>query len=431
MREIVAMAVKDLRLLFRDRAGFFFTLFFPLIVAVMFGTIFGGGGGSRNAMTILVVDEDETDGSRTFITALDSASEVRIQETNREEATELVRRGKQVAYVALKEGFGEAYERVFWGEPPVVELGVDPARQAEAAMLQGILMKYGAERMQQFFSDASTQRNQIERARASLDDSTYMPPEVRTNLQQLFSAWENLIDESDTALEADSVGGGESGFQGFEPIRVEQAEVAVIREGPKSSYEITFPQGVIWGLIGIAAAFGLSIVTERTRGTLVRLQMAPIRRASIMAGKALACFTTTIGISVGLFVFAMIVFGIQPGSFPMLILAIISSSLAFVGIMMLLSVLGRTEQATAGISWAVLLIMAMLGGGMVPLFFMPSWMQTIGILSPVKWSILAMEGAIWRQFTLSEMLMPCLILIGIGIVCFTIGVRAFRWSQEL
>ena len=423
------MAVKDLRLLFRDRAGFFFTLFFPLIVAVMFGTIFGGGG-SRRAMTLLIVDEDKTDGSRTFVTALDSASEVRIEETSREEATELVRRGKRVAYVALKEGFGEAYERVFWGEPPAVELGVDPARQAEAAMLQGILMKYGAERMQRLFSDPGAQRDQIERASTFLDDSTGMPPEVRSNLRQLFGAWENLIDESGTALEAEG-GGGQSGFQGFEPIRIEQAEVAVIREGPKNSYEVTFPQGVIWGLIGIAAAFGLSFVTERTRGTLVRLQMAPIRRASIMAGKALACFTTTIAVSVGLFLFGMIVFGIQPGSLPMLLLALVSSSLAFVGIMMLLSVLGKTEQATAGISWAVLLIMAMLGGGMVPLFFMPSWMQTIGMFSPVKWSILAMEGAIWRQFSAAEMFFPCGILLAVGVVCFTIGVRAFRWSQEM
>ena len=431
MREIFAMAVKDLRLLFRDKAGFFFTLFFPLIVAVMFGTIFGGGGGSQSAISILVVDEDGTKGSQLFITALDSATEVRIQKSTREEATELVRRGKRVAFVVLQEGFGEAYERVFWGDPPTVELGVDPARQAESAMLQGILMKYGAERMKLFFSDTGSQRNQIERAQAFLDDSTGIPPEVRSNLQQLYGAWENLIDESGTAQNADSIEGADGGFQGFEPIRIEQAEVAVIREGPKNSYEVTFPQGVIWGLIGIAAAFGLSFVTERTRGTLVRLQMAPIRRASIMAGKALACFTTTVAVSVGLFLFGMIVFGIHPGSFPMLILAIVSSALAFVGIMMLLSVLGKTEQATAGISWAVLLIMAMLGGGMVPLFFMPSWMQTIGMLSPVKWSILAMEGAIWRQFTLSEMLMPCLVLIGVGAVCFAIGVRAFRWSQKL
>jgi ABC-2 type transport system permease protein len=422
------MAIKDLRLLFRDKAGFFFTIFFPLIVAVMFGSIFGGGGDSRSAMSILVVDEDQTDGSRLFVTALDSASEVHIQQASREEATELVRRGKKTAYVVLKSGFGEASERIFWGEPPTVELGVDPARQAEAAMLQGILMKYGAERMQRFFSDAGAQRTHLQRARASLSDSASIPLDVRTNLHQLFGAWENLIGASDSAGGAQSA---EHGIQGFEPIRIEQSDVAVTWEGPRNSYEITFPQGVIWGLIGIAAAFGLSIVTERTRGTLVRLQMAPIRRSYIMAGKAMASFSTTLAVSVGLFLFGMLVFRIHPGSFLLLILAVVSSCLAFVGIMMLLSVLGKTEQATAGISWAVLLIMAMLGGGMVPLFFMPSWMKAIGHFSPVKWSILAMEGALWRQFTFSEMLAPCLILLGVGAVCFTIGVRAFRWSQEL
>jgi len=431
MREIIAMAVKDLRLLIRDKAGLFFTLFFPLIVAVMFGTIFGGGGGSGSTMSIVVVDEDGTDGSRVFIAALDSASEIRIEQTNREVATDLVRRGKRVAFVVLREGFGEAYERVFWGDPPTVELGVDPARKAEAAMLQGILMKYGAERIRNVFSNPGAQRDQIERARTFLSDSTGLPPEVRTNLQQLFGAWENLVDQSETASGAEGGEEDESGFQGLEPIRIEQAEVTVIKKGPRNSYEITFPQGVIWGLIGIAAAFGLSIVTERTRGTLVRLQMAPIRRSSIMAGKAVACFMTTIAISIGLFVFGMIVFGIQPGSLPLLILAILSSSFAFVGIMMLSSVLGKTEQAASGISWAVLLVMSMLGGGMVPLVVMPSWMQTIGVLSPVKWSILAMEGALWRQFTFSEMLMPCSVLIGVGLVFFVVGVRAFHWSQEV
>ncbi|UCE18456.1 MAG: ABC transporter permease [Gemmatimonadota bacterium] len=85
MREIIAMAVKDLRLLLRDKAGFFFTLFFPLIIAVFFGAIFGGGGGgTRSAIPILVVDEDNTEGSRMFVAALDAASEVHIEEANRE-----------------------------------------------------------------------------------------------------------------------------------------------------------------------------------------------------------------------------------------------------------------------------------------------------------------------------------------------------------
>jgi ABC-2 type transport system permease protein len=98
--------------------------------------------------------------------------------------------------------------------------------------------------------------------------------------------------------------------------------------------------------------------------------------------------------------------------------------------MMLLSVLGKTQEAASGIGWAVLLIFSMLGGGMIPYFIMPSWMHTLSHLSPVKWSILALEGAIWRRFTVAEMALPCGILLCAGLVFFAIGVRAFSWSSE-
>jgi len=40
MRETIAIALKDLRLLLRDKAGFFFVFFFPLLIAIFFGTVF-------------------------------------------------------------------------------------------------------------------------------------------------------------------------------------------------------------------------------------------------------------------------------------------------------------------------------------------------------------------------------------------------------
>jgi hypothetical protein len=49
------------------------------------------------------------------------------------------------------------------------------------------------------------------------------------------------------------------------------------------------PQGVIWGLIGCAMSFGISLVTERTHGTLVRLRMAPLLHAD-PRWQALSCF---------------------------------------------------------------------------------------------------------------------------------------------
>ena len=61
--------------------------------------------------------------------------------------------------------------------------------------------------------------------------------------------------------------------------------------------------------------------------------------------------------------------------------------------MMMIAGLGRTEQAVAGAGWAMLMPMTMFGGGMMPQFIMPAWMQTVGNVSPVKWAILGFEGA--------------------------------------
>lgn len=431
MREIVALATKDWKLLVRDKAGFFFVLFFPLIMAVFFGTMFGGSGdGQSSAIPILLVDEDQTEQSRAFIDKLDKAPEVDIRPAEREQAVDEVRRGKVSAYVALKPGFGEASERMFWGEPPTVELGADPSRRSTAAMIEGILLKYGAERLQQFFSNPVVQHDNLERARESLRSSTDIPPDVSNNLERFFTDVDRFLGDESFGAATDSVAAQEGAFTGFQPLVVEKADVTMSRRWPANAYAISFPQGAIWGIIGTAAAFGISIVVERTRGTLIRLQIAPLSRTQILAGKALACFITTITISVGLFILARLIFGLRPESPPLLALAIVSAGIGFVGIMMLLSALAKTEQAAGGIGWAVLLIMSMIGGGMIPLFVLPGWMRTVSHFSPVKWCILAMEGAVWRQFSLGEMLLPCGILWTVGVVCFLIGIRAFTWTTQ-
>jgi ABC-2 type transport system permease protein len=91
--------------------------------------------------------------------------------------------------------------------------------------------------------------------------------------------------------------------------------------------------------------------------------------------------------------------------------------------MMLLSVLGRSEQAVGGSAMAIMLVMATLGGGLVPLVAMPDWMVTMSHICPAKWGVLALEGAIWRGFDLAEMLLPCGILLSVGVLSFGLGVR--------
>ena len=86
-----------------------------------------------------------------------------------------------------------------------------------------------------------------------------------------------------------------------------------------------------------------------------------------------------------------------------------------------MSVIGKSEEAVSGAAWGANMLMAMFGGGMIPLAFMPQFMATLSVASPAKWSILALEGAIWRGFTPGEMLFPCGVLLVIGAACLVLG----------
>ncbi len=424
MKEIFALTVKDLRLLLRDKAGFFFVFFFPLMIAVFFGLIFSGGGSGTGKIPILVVDEDQSLKSKEYVAVLDTAQELDVQLSDRQTAVNQVRRGKKTAFVAIEKGFGESRKNIFWGDPPKVELGVDPSRKAEAGMLQGILTKYAVQDMQKLFSDNQAMRDNVKDALQQAKTDPGIPEDFRGDLQR-------FLGELDLFLKSES---GESqdtsdAFSGFEPLKIEKVSITVQREGPNNSFAVSFPQGIIWGIIGTTIGFGVTLVTERTRGTLIRMRIAPISSWQILAGKGLACFLMTLSISVSLMALAILFFGVKPNSFPLLGLAFIGTSVCFSGIMMLLAVPGKTEAAANGISWSIMMILAMFGGGMVPIFIMPSWMQSLSHFSPVKWSMLALEGALWREFTLNEMLVPVGILLGVGIVFFAAGVRFFRWLE--
>ena len=211
----------------------------------------------------------------------------------------------------------------------------------------------------------------------------------------------------------------------WEGAKLEIVEVRRRSDGWNNFYEISFPSAIVWGLMACSAAFAISLVKERTAGTLMRLRLAPISRTHVLAGKGLACYIACCAAILLVLTMGRVVFHVRLVSPVNLVLAIACASCCFVGLMMLMSVLGKTEASVGGAGWGVNCVMGMLGGGMVPLMFMPKWMQTAGSVSPVKWAIVALEGAVWRDFTLAQMAMPCGILVGVGLVGFVAGARIF------
>lgn len=346
------------------------TFVFPLIYAVFFGVIFANVSGGITTLNVVIVDEDRTEQSAAFVERITRASELSATLGDREAALDGIRHSRYVASVIIPAGFGASLTGAEGGAHAELELTTDPTRRLEAGMLEGLLIKY------------------------AVPDGPSAAAVPTIKVETMHEAARSSTDP-----------------------------------GPSGAYAVAFPQGIVWGVLGCTATFCVSMVMERRRGTLFRLRAAPITRAAILAGKATACFLMTILMGTALFAIAVGLFGVQPHSYVGLTAALLSIAVGFVGIMMLLSVLGRTEQAASGISWTILLAMAMSGGAMVPYFFMPAWLQGIADFSPVRWAILAMDGAIWRQLSPSEMVQPCGLLVAVGLVSLTAGVWCFRWTD--
>lgn len=418
MRPILAIAVKDLWLLLRNRGHLFFAFVWPLIVAIFFGLLFGGPPEGGATLKVALVDEDGSEASHALAARLGRTEGLTLTPMPRADALTAVRRGSQVGAVIVPKGFGEASARPFYGTPPEIALAMDPSRRAEAAMLEGLVTGAGMQGMERLFTDADYSKTMVDNALSEMAQSS-APIEGRDQLQRFLGELRTFVDSPAARPKAGDEGAG------WKPLVVTKTDVAVERHGPRNAFMITFPQGVLWGVIGCAFGFALSLVVERTRGTLTRLQMSPLSRAHVLAGKALACFLTILAVQALLFFVARAFLGVVPGSWPLLALAGVCLAIAFVGLMMVISVLGRTEQTVGGVAWALLLPLSMLGGGMIPLFAMPSWMQPLSHVSPVKWGILALEGALWRGFTPAEMLLPCTVLVAVGVAGFALGARVF------
>ncbi|MBK9121010.1 MAG: ABC transporter permease [Phycisphaerales bacterium] len=448
MNVLLNLAAKDLRLMSRDTMGMFFIVGMPVLMGVLFGLIgVSMSGGGSGPIRLAVCDEDGSAASAQFVQNLRDGGSVDLStDLAREAALRSVRRGRFAGVIIVPAGFGRT-AGMFWEEGPALEVGVDPTRRAEAGMIEGLIMQAMGELTFARFRDPAALRPLLDQSRERMLSDEAMPPAVRAilggflgDLDRFMGALEEVdaddaattqAGEAEVLADAPADRGPAMQFARIERIDVtasptgnETLDRLVQRPGA-SAWDLSFPSAMLWGALACAAGFAVTLVRERTQGTLLRLQLSPVSRAQIVAGKGLACLLAVLAVNVFMLVLGLLL-GLRPGNYALLVLAMVCVAFCFVGIMMLMAVLGTSEEAVGGAAWGANVVMAMFGGGMIPLLFMPAFLQTLSNLSPVKWGILALEGAIWRGSTLAEMLPICGVLLAIGAAGLLIGTAIFN-----
>jgi ABC-2 type transport system permease protein len=137
VRALAAMSVANIRSFYRDRASLFWTLAFPVIFVVLFGSIFSGG---TTRFTVGWVDDDGTPAAQRLRAGFERIPLLDLEDASEGDALERMRDGGLDAVVVVPAGLGQALGAgAGSGEPFALALYTDPSRRTASTTVEQIV----------------------------------------------------------------------------------------------------------------------------------------------------------------------------------------------------------------------------------------------------------------------------------------------------
>lgn len=173
-----------------------------------------------------------------------------------------------------------------------------------------------------------------------------------------------------------------------------------------------------------------SIIREDEEGTLERLFTTPTSRSSILGGNFVAVVLALVIQIAVLLVSSSLLFDIRWGRPATVLLAALGLIVAAAGFGLLLMSFIKSTRQTGPVMGGVLPVMGMLGGLFTTgIPTLPTAFDTITLVTPHGWALRAWKLALAGAGP-GEVLVPALVLVGMGLVFFGAGAALFRKRFE-
>ena len=169
----------------------------------------------------------------------------------------------------------------------------------------------------------------------------------------------------------------------------------------------------------------MSILEESEEGTLARMFTTPTNRTMILAGKFLAVFLTVIFQGLVLMIAGRFIFNINWGEPASVALGLFGQMFAAVGLGVLLVSFIKTSKQAGPIFGGGLTMLGMISGLFTTNIQLPDAFNAMGNFTPQGWVLKAWRLSLASQ-PASEMLVPFIVLVVMGIVMFAFGALLFR-----
>lgn len=154
---------------------------------------------------------------------------------------------------------------------------------------------------------------------------------------------------------------------------------------------------------------------EAETQVLPRLLSCPVTPGQYVAAKLLRCFLLC-GVAISLLLgCGAWIFHLHWGSPVRLAVVVITWAASMAGLLAMIYGVARTREQAQVLAPIVLLLLALLGGGMFPYENLPGFLQFLGRHTPNRWAVLALQG-VTRARPWSELMPPltALWLLGLG-----------------
>lgn len=249
-----------------------------------------------------------------------------------------------------------------------------------------------------------------------------------TNRMHLTALVSQLRGEGLLARLPDNMGAGMLG--GEAPAAAERMQV-----GPRpTAVQQNVPAWLVFGMFFVVASIAGLFVEERSCGALARLRGLGVQPWQLIVGK-IAPYLLVNGVqaalmlAVGIWLMPLIGgegLSLQGVNWGALLLMLFAISLAAVSLALAVASLVNTHAQAATLGPILNVLMAALGGVMVPLFVMPPVMQKIAAYSPMNWGLEGLLNVLLRSGNVASVLPEAGRLAGFASLMLMLAFVLFR-----
>ncbi|MBC8033790.1 MAG: ABC transporter permease [Chitinophagaceae bacterium] len=403
MYKLRATILKDIRILTRDRVGLILMFVMPIVLAIVITAVQNSTFELVNdsKVPLLLCNKDNGAASRQLIASLEKMGRFQLTQITGDNSDQQIREKMRLkdALVAVvipadfSAGIDAKSQQV--ARKALNDFGVQGDSSTIASQVLQPLTFYYHPVLQQSF------RNSLQGALRSVLQLV----ESREIVKTLYLS----LNEKELPLELEN---------DIINNQVVINEVPVSRDGSRNIPNATqhnIPAWTVFAMFFVVISLGSSVVREKLNGSFVRLKTLPTSYLVALVSKQVTYMGVTLaqaGVIFAIGVYLFPAMGLPQLNLPsdisgLLIVTLICGWCA-VSYAICIGVFAQTQEQANGFGAVTIVILAAIGGVLVPSFAMPSSFNFIMKFSPLHWCLEAYYGLFLEGGKLKDILMNIL-----------------------